>query len=127
MIKLFSKPLLATVLVVTALGITFSSCKKNDNTTSSQVQLLSFGPTGSKVGDTLKFIGNNLNQVTEIDFTGKGAIVQQSSFVKQAPDLILVKVPQQAERGYVTLKTAQGSIVSKTQLDLKVSSTVTSI
>src|SRR5579875_3416735 len=126
MIKVFNNPLLLLICLVASIGA-MTSCKKNNDANSGQVQLLSFGPTGAKVGDTIKFIGNNLNKVTEIDFTGKGAVIQQSAFIQQTSSLILVKVPQQTERGYVTLKTAQGNIVSKTMLDLSVKPTIASI
>lgn len=105
----------------------YTACNKKDDMASSQVQLLSFGPTGAKIGDTLRFIGHNLNQVTEIDFTGTNAIVAQAAFIQQSPDLILVKVPQQTEQGFVKLKTSQGDIVTKTKLNLNVASAVTAM
>ena len=126
MINVFNRPLLLFICFVLSLGI-IASCKKDKDANSGQTQLLSFGPTGAKHGDTLRFIGNNLNTVTEIDFTGPGAVVPQSAFIKQSPDLILVVVPQAAEQGFVTLKTAQGDIVSKTRFNMNVVASVTSI
>ncbi|HEV7620577.1 MAG TPA: IPT/TIG domain-containing protein, partial [Flavisolibacter sp.] len=117
MIKLFNKALPLLVCVAISVGILIS-CKKNSEVNSGQVQLLSFGPTGAKIGDTLRFIGNNLTQVTEIDFTGKNAVIQQSAFIKQSSNLILVIVPPQTEEGFVTLKTPNGNIVTKTKLNL---------
>lgn len=122
MIKLFPKPLLAVLTVFTFVMI--AACDKdndNDKPSSGQVELLSFGPTGANHGDTLKFIGLNLNKVTAIHFTGNNAVVEKSDFKSQASGLILLLVPQAAEKGKVTLKTATGDIVSKTELNLGVS------
>jgi hypothetical protein len=126
MIKIVNKPLLLILSFILSVGI-YTSCKKNDAVNSSKVQLLSFGPSGARVGDTLRFIGNNLDKVTEIDFTGTNAVVQQSAFIKQSSDLILVIVPPQTEKGYVTLKTPQGNIITKTILNLDVLTTIESI
>ena len=41
--------------------------------------------------------------------------------------MILVIVPAAVEKGFVTLKTPEGDIVSKTQFNLKVAVTVTAI
>ncbi|WP_207495797.1 IPT/TIG domain-containing protein [Aridibaculum aurantiacum] len=124
MIKYINLRLLS-LLCLLVVGV--AACKKNNDVGSDAVVLLSFGPTGAMHGDTLRFIGNNLNRVTEITFTGNGATVAQSSFIQQTPELVLVRVPQQAEKGFVTLKTPQGDIVSKTQLNLQVESTVSSL
>ena len=127
MIKLSSFRLLALMLVTLSVGFMTSCDKDDDEATSDKIQLLSFGPTGAKHGDTVKFIGTNLNKVTAIQFTGTNATVNQPDFKKQTSDNIFLLVPQTAEKGYVTLKTPEGDIVSKTQFNLDVLTTVTSI
>ena len=127
MIKIFNTRLLALVCFIVSIAF-ISSCKKNTtDVNSGQVQLLSFGPTGAKIGDTLSFIGRNLHVVTEIDFTGNGAVVPQSSFIQQTSELIKLIVPKATEQGFVTLKTPQGDMVTKTKLNLNVASMVSTI
>lgn len=119
--------LLAFLCFILSVGV-LASCKKDEDTTDDgKVQLLSFGPTGAEHGDTLRFIGRNLTKVTEIDFTGEGASVKQNEFKQQTADLILLIVPEAAEKGHVTLKTPDGDVVSKTQLNLGVTTTVATI
>jgi hypothetical protein len=116
------------LLIITLIvaGISFLGCKKdNDKPTSSAIELLSFGPTGAQPGDTIRFFGNNLDQVTEIDFTK--ATVASGDFISQSKKEILVIVPAETEKGYVTLKTPAGDITSKTQFNIAVAATVTSI
>jgi hypothetical protein len=119
MIKLFPKPFMAvlSVLIVAA----FAACDKDDEqATSGKTELLSFGPTGAQHGDTVRFIGTGLDKVTSIHFTGQNAVVEKADFKSQTAALIKVLVPTSAEKGVVTLKTAAGDIVSKTQLNLGV-------
>jgi hypothetical protein len=126
MIKLSSFKLLALVSIILSIGIVTSCDKDDDEVTSDKLQLLSFGPTGAKHGDTILFIGNKLDKVTAIQFTGTNATVNQADFKKQTSRLIALLVPQTAEKGYVTLKTPEGDLVSKTQFNLDVLTTVTS-
>ena len=107
-------------------SLLFYACKKDTADTNSGVtELLSFGPTGAMPGDTIRFFGNNLNNVTEIDFTG--ASVTSDAFVSKTNTEIHVIVPTETEKGYVTLKTASGDITSKTQFNIGVAATVSSI
>jgi hypothetical protein len=127
MIKLSFFKLLALIGIILSIGIVISCDKNDEEVNSDKIQLLSFGPTGAKHGDTIQFIGTNLNKVTAIQFTGTNATVNQADFKKQTSDNIRLLVPQAAEKGYVTLKTPEGDIVSKTQFNIDVLTTVTSI
>jgi hypothetical protein len=126
MIQLSNTRLLALLCFIMSVGV-LSSCDKDDKPTSNKITLLSFGPTGANHGDTLRFFGTNLNKVTAVQFTGNAAVVNQADFKKQTSEEVLVIVPKTAEKGFVTLKTPEGDIVSKTQLNLGVTSTIASI
>lgn len=127
MIKLSSFKLLALMCIVLSIGIVSSCDKDDDEVNSDKIELFSFGPTGAKHGDTIRFIGVNLNKVTAIQFTGPNATVNQSDFKEQTTELIRLIVPQAAEKGYVTLKTPGGDIVTKTEFNIGVLPSITSI
>jgi hypothetical protein len=126
---IINKQLFSLVCIVMIMGF-ITSCRKGKdlNAESNKIVLLSFGPTGARHGDTLRFIGINLNRVTSIQFAGgAAAAINQNAFKHQSSELILVIVPSAAEKGYVTLKTPDGDIVTQTQLNLDVDAIVTSI
>ncbi len=117
MSKSFSMRILPLIFFLFSITIVIS-CDKDNEVSSGSVELLSFGPTGARHGDTLWFIGNNLNLVTSIELTG--ATVAQPDFIKQTAEEITIIVPMETERGFVKLKTAQGELTTKTMLDLEV-------
>jgi hypothetical protein len=123
---IFNTRLLSLLCIVMLIGLE-TSCTKEDTLSSSQkVELFSFGPAGVHLGDTISFIGMNLDRVQEIVFVGDS--VPKASFVSQSSTLIKVIVPQNATRGYVTLRTTtDGSIVTQTMIDFLVTVTLTSV
>ena len=125
MIKIkYATKLLSLICLVMAIGFV-ASCKKDTNADSGKTILLSFGPTGARHGDTLRFVGNNLDKVTEIDLVG--AKVPASAFISKTAGLILIIVPPTTEQGFVTLKTPGGDILSKTKINFEVPVTITSM
>ncbi|WP_336517499.1 IPT/TIG domain-containing protein [Pollutibacter soli] len=106
-----------TGLCLAFICIAIQSCNKDDDNSSSAVVLQSFGPVGVVPGQEIKFIGLNLQKVNTIEFVG--ATVEKAAFTEQKADLIRLNVPQTAQEGYVTLKTTDGDIVTKTIINFE--------
>ncbi|WP_207435506.1 IPT/TIG domain-containing protein [Sabulibacter ruber] len=118
---------LLLALFVVSLGF-FTSCGDDDENAidGGQVQLLSFGPTGAKHGEEIRFIGHNLNKVESIQF--QGATVAKEQFIEHSSELIRLTVPEDAMEGVVTLKVSGGDdVVSKSILSFTVPITVTDV
>ena len=105
-------------------ALCFQACQKEEKQMQ-VVQLLSFGPTGAMHGDTLLIIGPLLNKVTDVKLTG--ATVQASSFVGQTEEEIRLIIPTSTQKGRIAIVSPEGEIVSKTELDLNVAPTISSI
>ncbi|MEP7323566.1 MAG: IPT/TIG domain-containing protein [Saprospiraceae bacterium] len=110
--------------IVTIMLAIFIACDK-DPEISTKTELLSFGPSGVKHGDTLRLIGNNLQKVNSVEFTG-GATVDKNNFVQQTEEQILLKIPNAAVRGKIKLKTSEGDIESLALIDFTVAPKIVS-
>lgn len=99
------------------------SCEKDEVTTGA-VELDSFGPSPILRGGELRFIGNNLDQVTAIILPVN---VEVTAFVTKTPELLVITVPEATVDGKVTLKTPQGDIETKTLLTISEPITISSI
>jgi len=123
MIKKLNLKMLMLIGLVSALMFVSNSCNKNDGG-SSQIVLSSFGPGAVMRGQQLKFIGNNLNQVTSVILPDN---VEVTTFVTKTSTLLAINVPDATVDGLVTLKTPQGDITTKTKLVVLEPITITSI
>lgn len=123
MIKMNKNLTYIGVLFVCLLLGGLSSCKKDKKTALTAVELLSFGLAGAEPNGAIQLIGNNLDKVTAVEFTG-GASVASSSFIKQTKENIQLLVPNDASPGSITLKTSQGNVTSKSPLNLLVTPTI---
>jgi len=99
-----------TLLLMLVVLTLLSSCHKDDQV---QPVLQSFGPTTVKHGETMKFIGVGLNQVTDI-IMPVDVDVPSSAFITHTSTLIEIAVPEESMVGYVTLKTPKGDLTTKT-------------
>jgi len=104
---------------VLCISLLFYSCNEEDDVNMTQVQLLSFGPAGVKHGETIRFIGKNLDRVSAIVLPGSIEI-GSAQFTSKSKELIEIMVPEDAVAGKVVLKTPQGDIESKTIISFDV-------
>jgi hypothetical protein len=109
-----------------SLVLLFNACDNDDDDATAATQLESFGPSVNRGTDDLKFIGNNLNNVTAIVLP-VGIEIPASSFKSISSNLIVITVPEDAVSGKVILKTPEGDIETKTDLSILEPITITSI
>lgn len=119
----YTKGLKVMVVILLLSSAFLTSCDDDEENT--KVVLNSFGPAGIKHGETVKFIGLNLDKVTAIVLPG--AEISASQFVSKSSRLIELTIPQSAEAGKVILKTPDGDIETKTPLDFEVPVVISSI
>ena len=103
----------ALLLGLLALGFLVGSCDKEEVNTA--VELHSFGPSPALRGGDLRFIGENLDKVTAIILTDN---VTVNTFKTRTEELLVITVPEETVDGYVTLKTPDGDIRTKTILTI---------
>lgn len=118
-------PALSLIMMLLCAGIFLSSCE-DEEPISDDVVLESFGPTGVKHGEQIKFIGLNLDKVSAIVLQGAGEI-PSAEFDSQSASLIELTVPKSATAGKVILKTPKGDLESKAMLSFEVPVEIESI
>lgn len=118
-IKYINSRLFLAICCVMTFSILLFSCSEEEDLTMTQVELLSFGPAGVKHGETIRFIGKNLDRVSAIVLPGSGEI-GTAQFKSKSKELIELVVPDDAEAGKVVLKTPQGDIESKSMISFDV-------
>ena len=98
-------------------SLSFTACNDGDDEDTNQytggISLNVFGPSPVARGGELRFLGSGMNQVTAVVIPGCSEI---TDITVVSNEEIRVTVPQTAEPGYVTLKTPNGDIVTKTKL-----------
>ncbi|MCM1502802.1 MAG: IPT/TIG domain-containing protein [Bacteroidales bacterium] len=110
----------ATALIAAFLMI-FSSCQEElgtDQYSNDTVSLNVYGPQPVMRGGQLRFLGSNLDKISEVIIPGVSPITDIEVVKSGVPSEIRVIVPKDGpEPGKVTLKTADGQeIVTKTEL-----------
>src|SRR6186713_2471159 len=121
--KYIIQGLALSTCVISLLFLT--SCEDDDETTG-QVILQSFGPSGVHHGDEVTFFGTNMDQVTAIVFQ-PAVEVPKSAFIGASNKRFNVVVPEAAQAGKVILKTPSGDIESKTILNFEVPVVISSV
>ena len=121
-----------SLLVLALFGLLLTACSKNELNTDQYVgdfSLNAFGPCPVLRGGTLYFYGTNLDQVTEIDLPGSGAITAIDVLEKGAHSKISITVPAEGGvEGLVTLKSATGKeITSVSPITFREDITITSV
>jgi hypothetical protein len=110
--------------LVSSLMVISNSCGDDDDTSTGEIKLNSFGPSFLMRGEQLRFIGTNLDQVTTIVLPDN---IEITTFITKTPELLIIEVPKETVDGKVTLKTPQGDLQTITDLVISEPITIASI
>ena len=97
------------------LTLTLTSCEDDDDGVSNETELLSYGPMPIQRGAELRFIGNNLNDVTSI-IIPDGIELTSADFTEHTAKSIKLIVPQEATEGLLVLNYSEGTITTQTPI-----------
>ena len=106
---------MALLMLLLSSLLLMPSCEKEE--VNNDPLLQSFGPSPALRGGELRFIGQNLGEVTAVIFPGvTGGTVQVTDIITVNEREIKVMIPQDAGVGLVTLVTTSGEIQTRTPL-----------
>jgi len=111
----YSAYFLLFICTIILIGLPVSCTDNNDNS-SSDVVLLSFGPCPIPRGAVLRIIGKNLDQVQSVVLPGCGPI---TNITKVNATEINISVPKTAENGQITLNAGSQTITSVSPLTIE--------
>ena len=105
-----------TLLVVALIGLSLAACSKDDLDTNQYVGGVSlnvYGPTPVMRGGQLRFLGSNLDQVSEVIIPSNISVTNIKVVQAGVPSEIQVTVPKDGPvPGLVTLVTKSGERIS---------------
>ncbi|MGL4518195.1 MAG: hypothetical protein ACRCUJ_00450 [Phocaeicola sp.] len=111
--------LIARCLVGAALVgmLPFTACDNGTDLETNQyvggINLNVFGPSPVARGGELRFLGSGMNHITAIVIPGAGEVTEINRISNEE---IRITVPQSAEEGFLTLRSSEKEIVTKTKL-----------
>lgn len=115
--KTYRFPALWMVCLIVFGALSVTSCDNGDELDTNQysggISLNVFGPSPVARGGELRFLGSGMDKVTSVVIPGSGEVTEIKVISEEE---IRVMVPQNAEVGYVTLRTSAGDITTKTLL-----------
>jgi hypothetical protein len=121
--KIFNLQILSLVCIILSIAFV-TSCDDDEEGSVGEVTLQSFGPSPVMRGGEMRFIGINMDKVNSVMLPGN---VEVTSFVSQTSDMLVIQIPEAAMPGAVTLRTAQGEIVTKTEFGISEPITIKTI
>ena len=111
----YSAYFLLFICIIILIGLPVS-CKDNNDNSSSNVVLLSFGPCPIPRGAVLRIIGKNLDQVQNVVLQGCDPV---TNITKVNATEINITVPKTAENGQITLNAGNQAITSISPLTIE--------